>query len=298
MTEAIEATAEVIEPTNELQATYTPAIIADNLTAVEAWVDAQIEPYVGAVLDPKNEQQIKEGRTCMADLNKIKAPIEAERKRIKGLYNAPLKAFEDRVKAITAKVDDARANLKRQVDAADEAFRDARAAALREEYDNVAGAMAGVIGFEAILDRAWLNRSVGEAKACSLLADKAAEALKGYNVLLEQSLNHKDEVMKRFSETLDLALSLELEAKLNEADAKMAEFKEAQKAANMAPEEVLAKEPIEEPSERAVAAPNPINRYRLEMEFKGTQAFAQDVAATLKGIGITGATIKCLGEVA
>lgn len=46
--EAAEVAAEVIEePTSELSVTYTPAVIDDNLTAVEAWVKSQVEPYRG-----------------------------------------------------------------------------------------------------------------------------------------------------------------------------------------------------------------------------------------------------------
>ncbi len=112
----IEVTAEVIEPTDALEVTYTPAVFSDNLAALDAYVDQQIEPYIGAQLDPNDYETIKMGRTCMADLNKLKAPIEAERKRVKKIYEAPLKEFEARVKAITAKIDSARANIKEQVD--------------------------------------------------------------------------------------------------------------------------------------------------------------------------------------
>ena len=97
----IEVTAEVIEPTDALEVTYTPAVFSDNLAALDAYVDQQIEPYIGAQLDPNDYETIKMGRTCMADLNKLKAPIEAERKRVKKIYEAPLKEFEARVKAIT-----------------------------------------------------------------------------------------------------------------------------------------------------------------------------------------------------
>ena len=131
--DAVEVAAEVIEPTGELAVTYTPAVIDDNLEALNAFVEQQIAPYIGAQIDPNDYEQVKEARKCMADLNKLKNPIEAERKRIKREYEAPLKALESRVKAITAKIDEARAVLKAQVDEADARFKELRRAVLVEE---------------------------------------------------------------------------------------------------------------------------------------------------------------------
>lgn len=156
----IEATAEVIEPTDVLEVTYIPAMLSDNLAALDAYVDKQIEPYIGAQLDPNDYETIKMGRACMADLNKLKAPIEAERKRVKKIYEAPLKEFEARVKAITVKIDGARANIKEQVDEADASFKAQRREMLAEEYEGCAGPIADIITFAAILDEKWLNLSL------------------------------------------------------------------------------------------------------------------------------------------
>ena len=95
--EPIEVTAEVIEPSNALEVVYTPAVFSDNLAALEAYVDQQIAPYIGAQIDPADYDQVKQARKCMADLNKLKEPIEAERKRVKREYEAPLKLFEGKV---------------------------------------------------------------------------------------------------------------------------------------------------------------------------------------------------------
>ena len=174
--EVIEATAEVIEPSNALEVTYTPAVLADNLEALNAFVEQQIAPYVGAKIDPNDYEQVKMARKCMADLNKLKDPIDKERKRVKREYETPLKEFEGRVKAITAKIDGARAALKVQVDEADERFREMRRALLVEEYEGCAGPIADVIPFAAILEDAWLNRSTPETKAVNELYEKVEKA--------------------------------------------------------------------------------------------------------------------------
>ncbi len=298
--DAVEVAAEVIEPTGELAVTYTPAVIDDNLEALNAFVEQQIAPYIGAQIDPNDYEQVKEARKCMADLNKLKNPIEAERKRIKREYEAPLKALESRVKAITAKIDEARAVLKVQVDEADARFKELRRAVLAEEYEGCAGPIADVIPFAAVLEDAWLNRSTPEAKAADALYEKVGKALKGYKTLQTKELVHKDEVVKHYADTLDLIAALELEDKLNERDRQMAEFKAAQEAARLVAEERRAPEPEPEPQpEPAPRAEPAADRFRwaLSMEFEGTKEFATSVARTLKGLGLTGASIVCTGVI-
>lgn len=298
--ETIEVTAEVIEPNGELAVTYTPAVLSDNLEALKAFVEQQIAPYVGAQIDPNNYDQVKMARKCMADLNKLKDPIEKERKRIKREYEAPLKEFEGRVKGITSMIDEARAALKVQVDEADERFKEMRRALLMEEYEGCAGPIADVIPFTAILEDAWLNRSTPETKAVNDLYEKVEKALKGYKTLQTKELNHKDEVVKHYADTLDLIAALELEDKLNERDREMAEFKAAQEAAQLVAQQRNEPEPTPEPepvADQPTAAAPPVCRWSLAMEFQGTEDFAKEVAATLKGLGITGASIKFAGVV-
>lgn len=295
--EVIEATAEVIEPSNALEVTYTPAVLADNLEALNAFVEQQIAPYVGAKIDPNDYEQVKMARKCMADLNKLKDPIDKERKRVKREYETPLKEFEGRVKAITAKIDGARAALKVQVDEADERFREMRRGLLIEEYEGCAGPIADVIPFAAILEDAWLNRSTPETKAVNGLYEKVEKALKGYKTLQAKELAHKDEVVKHYAHTLDLIAALELEDRLNERDREMAEFKAAQEAARLVAEERKAPEPEPEPEPQAAPAVPERFSWALSMEFEGTKEFATSVAHALKGLGLTGASIVCTGVI-
>lgn len=298
--ETLEVAAEVIEPSDALEVTYTPAVFADNLAALDAYVEQQIAPYVGAQIDPNDYDQVKEARKCMADLNKLKDPIETERKRIKRAYEAPLKEFEGKVKGITSKIDAARAAIKAQVDEADARFKELRRDLLLEEYEGCAGPIADVIPFSAILEDAWLNRSTMESKAVNALFAKVENALKGYKTLQAKELRHKDEVVKRYADTLDLIAALELEDQLNERDREMAEFKAAQEAAQLVAEQRREPEPAPEtrpaPQPEPACAPEQFS-WALSMEFAGTKEFAASVAQTLKGMGITGASIVCTGVI-
>lgn len=309
MSEPIEVTAEVIEPSNELEVTYTPAVLSDNLAALDAYVDQQIAPYVGVQIDPEDDESIKTGRAVMAELNKLKAPIEEERKRVKRAYEEPFKAFEGRVKGITSKIDKARSDIKAQVDDADARFKEHRRAQLEEEYIGCVGPIADVIHFAAILEDKWLTRSVTWPQASNKLADKAEGALKGYKTLQTKQLNHKDEVIKSYAHTLDIVSALDLEDRLNERDRQMAEFKAAEKAAQLVADQRREPEPTKEPERPSeptsgpavivADAPteDPVYRWALSMEFSGSRSYAERVGAALKALGITGASIKCMGGV-
>lgn len=330
----IEAAAEVVEtglaPAGELAVTYLPAQITDNIDAIAAFVDSKLELYDGTVIDPDDSESLKEARRCMADLNKLKKPIEDERKRIKRDYEAPLKAFEARVKAVTGRIDGARADIKRQVDAADAAFRDNREALLCDEYRAIAGPIADVIPYEALAEDSWLNRSTPERKALDALADRAEEALKGYNALQEMNLAHEQQVLQLYCTTLDMTAALQEESRLADEERRAAEFRAAQEAARMAREQRMAEAfaaerqeqraeteadafapaemppvpwgpqpvPAGEPWRREAETqpePEPVLRWMLHMEFEGTPALARRVADSLRALGITGATIKHVG---
>lgn len=305
MSEEIEVTAEVIEDApreeNELQVIYKPAVIEDNLAALDAFVESRIEIFKGAVIDPEDEKQIKLARAYMADLNKLKEPIEAERKRVKREYEAPLKEFEGRVKAITQKIDSVRGDIKKQVDEADELFRKRRYEHLLEEYKGVAGLLSDVIPFDAILDKKWLNRSTHEGTAENELQEIAVNALKGYETLMKKNLTHKDEVIKKYVETFDIISALELEDELVEKDRQMADFKARQEEMQRAKESMSEPAQPDQKQEQRQGSPReeeqPLCNWSLRMTFIGTKKRAEEVASTLKSIGITGASIKFVGVV-
>lgn len=306
-------TVEIIEaeiiPEDTIEVTYTPATIESNLDALEVRVDEIIAPYIDAKFDITDSEQVKLARGIMADLNKDKNAIDTRRKEIKKIYSEPLKAFETRVNQITHKISEARDAIKVQVDQADKAFRDYRYNVLLTEYEGCVGDVANVIPFEAVLDTKWLGRSIGEKKACDLLQEKAIEALNGFKTLQEQELRHKEEVLHHYAQTLDLMGSLELEAQLNAKDAELAEFQAAQEAVGLAQspepttntqEQQLAPTVApEQPQTPQTDQPHAVQvfKWSLAMEFTGTRAMAQAVANELNGLGITGATIKCLGEI-
>lgn len=296
----VEVVAEIIEPSNELEVVYTPAVFADNLDALEAYVRQEVSKYKSWKIDPKDYEQVKAAKNCMAELNKIKEPIEKERKRVKNEYEAPLKAFEARVKNITSYIDSSRDEIKEQVDEANTLFKEWRHETLENEYQECAGVIADVIPFSALLDPKWLNRSTNEVTAINELYKKMEEAIAGYKTLQTKELKHKDQVVKHYADTLNLIEALQIEDTLNEKDRQMAEWKAKQEAAEALAATNHEPEPLPEPNlvpePQSAAAPE-VFRWSLAMEFEGTREFGRKVAQTLKELGITGATIECVGVV-
>lgn len=301
-TEVIEVQAEIIEPTNELEVTYTQAIIKDNLAAIEAYVDEQLAPYVGAVIDPNDEGQIKEARKAMADLNKLKDPIDKERKRIKREYEAPLKAFEGRVNGITAKINTARAGIKKQVDDADETFKAGRRSVLEAEFAGCTGPLNGLLSFERILNATWLNRSTPEAKALKGMQDAVIDAIEKYETLVASGLRHKDECVKLFCETLDLKQALALDGQLYEKEREAAEFAEkraaAEAAVGIAPAQARQEEAprAAEPTEKEPVH-NWSHHWLLHYEFDGPVSLARALRDAIAPICPTGGSIKDMGVI-
>ena len=225
---------------------------------------------------------------------------------------APMAAFEGRVKGIIGIIDTARDDIDAQFKAGEKAFKDGRRAALQKEYEAVAGPVAGLIPLESFIESEWLAPKKSEEWACGKLADKAAEALDAYNQIMKLDLPFKDEAVARFCETLSFVEAIKRNSELEEERARMEEFRAAQAAvAAQAPEPepkpapmaAPAPSPAPEPAPQPMAAPipepepDPVCRWSLSTQFEGTRTLAQQVAAALKGLGITGAAIRFEGEV-
>lgn len=293
--EVIELQAEIIEPTDELEVTYTQAIIQDNLAAIEAYVDEQLKPYLGSVIDPNDEGQIKEARKAMADLNKLKDPIDNERKRIKREYEEPMKAFEGRVKGITGKIDTARAGIKKQVEDADEAFKANRRSVLEEEFAGCTGPLEGLLSFERILNATWLNRSTPETKALNGMQDAVVDAIEKYETLVASGLRHKDECVKLFCETLDLKQALALDGQLAEREREAAEFAAKRAAAEATVAGKIA--PAERLAEPTVTHKEQVHHWVLHYEFDGPVSLALAIRDAIAPICPTGGSIKDAGVI-
>ena len=238
----IEADAAIIEDKG-LAVTFTPASIEANFSALDARVDELIEGYADATYDltkPANIKQAKHDRTF---LNGIIKEIDERRKSVKREYMRPYEEFESRANAITAKVKKASANIKAQLDEAEENRKDWVYSILKEYYEDFAGALVPVVPYEKIHEEKWLNKSFGEVKAKKAIDEKVTKVAHDWETLKAQKDNlTRYEVAERtFFTELDLGAALSAAHEAQAADERIAELNEVVNAP------VDAVEPMAEP---------------------------------------------------
>lgn len=127
-------------------------VVIDNEAELRAAVAKIAERYTGIVALDK--AQAKKDRT---EIGKVLKSIDDGRKAVKKQMLAPYEAFEDKLKAITAELEQARADIDTQVKAFEEAER-------AEKREKIAELFAGMdnphgVALEAVWSEKWLNAS-------------------------------------------------------------------------------------------------------------------------------------------
>ncbi len=254
----IEAKAEVIEEKG-LTVSFTPAAIDANFAALDARVDELIEGYADATYDLTKAENIKQAKRDRTYLNGIVKEIDERRKAVKREYMRPYDEFEARANAITKKVKDASANIKMQLDEAEERRKDALYATLKEYYEDLAGLLAPVVPYERIHDEKWLNKTFGEIKAKKAIDEKVTKVAHDWDTLKAQqgTLAHYEEAERTFFDTLNLGDALAAAHEAQEKDARIAEMREAVESVQEAQEPIEEPEPVIEPEPIADPAPVP-----------------------------------------
>lgn len=206
--EEILVEAEIVEETTDLEVTVATPEISDNLAALSAHVDEALEPYVGWVVDVSDRKRIAEAKKVLAQLPKLKKRIDAERIRVKKAYTAPLEAWEKRVHEVTNRIETVYREVKGQIDAAEQASRDARREHLIEVYEEFAPALVPMVPFERFEDRKWMRISMNEKAAEAELCDRVAKIARDWDVLKASNLRCPQESEVEFFRTLDLQAAL------------------------------------------------------------------------------------------
>lgn len=259
----IEVEAEVIEDKG-LTVSFTPAAIDANFDALDARVEELIKGYAEARYDLTSSDEIKQAKRDRTYLNGIAKEIDERRKAVKREYMRPLDDFEARANAITAKVKKASANIKEQLDEAEERRKDRAYAILKEYYEDLAGMLAPVVPYERIHDEKWLNKTFGEMKAKAAIDEKVAKVATDWETLQAQreALLRYEVAEREFFATLDLGAALNAAREAQEADeriagmrAEMAEYGNDEMPPDTEPETMP--EPVPEPEPAPQAAPTP-----------------------------------------
>ena len=254
-------------------ATAIPAEIGFNFEELEAELQRRLEHYNHLVV---TEDAIKDAKDDRANLRKLREAIETRRKEVKKQCEAPYKAFEAKVKRLTALIDAPIAAIDGQVKTFEEQEREQKRGEIAGAYDElVPETIRDIIPLDRIMDKKWLNKGT----SMKIIREDIETIVKRTKVditYLEAATTpeYLTAVRARYIDTLDIDAALAHRDKLVAAEQAFQQ-REAQRGMSRPPVKenppVRAQEPVSEP------APIPRHDTRLhdlKLAFKLTQGQA------------------------
>ena len=148
--------------------------ILSNLDEIKAVVEAGIETDRNLVL--ATDEDFYKARKRCADLNKINAQIDEERKRVKKEYIKPYELFESKVKEVTGIITEARENLWGQITAAENVIKERKENEYKAYYENH-GFASEYRTWEQIFNKSWLNKGYSAEKVCKEIDEIISEII-------------------------------------------------------------------------------------------------------------------------
>ena len=200
-----------------------PLGIGTDFARLREWAETLVDGYGAAPLDPvRDYAQAKRDR---AYFNGLVKDIDQRRKAVKEAYTAPLKAFEDECKSVTAILQGAADQAGAVVAEGDRLYREAKEQALRDHFEDFAGELARVVRFEQLEDPKWLNRTTRMEDAQRLLESKIEAVARDWGILA-RFVGEEGYAAARleFRRTLDLGEALKAKDEAAEAGKEIREL--------------------------------------------------------------------------
>ena len=194
-----------------------------NQGEVKSWVAARVRDYKTIAYTADQAKDMKRDR---ADLNKLKAAFEDERKRLKKVCMEPYNRFEQQVKEITALIDEPIQLIDSQLSEIEERRKQLK----QKEIEDLFGTIGfqDFITLERIMDPKWLNATVSlnkiEEQMKNLLFRVGTE-VSTINSLPEFSF----EALENYKKTLDLNMAIAEGQRLADIQKRKQQYEEEQK---------------------------------------------------------------------
>ena len=202
-------------------------VLEANFEEVEAQLRELMQPYEKLVL---REEDISEGKNTLARIRKVEKTIDDYRKSIKRDFTAPLAAFEEKCKALTAVCAESESNLSEQINKYAEQRKAEKLTALRTYFDDNIGTLAPYLRYEQIENPKWGNVTFSVeqaqqeiAQAMDMCAD-GVDAIRGLNSEFEATL------LTAYAKNHDLAAVMKMNSELAETKRREDARREAEEA--------------------------------------------------------------------
>ena len=194
-----------------------------NQEEVKSWVAARVQDYKTIAYTADQAKDMKRDR---ADLNKLKAAFEDERKRLKKVCMEPYNRFEQQVKEITALIDEPIQLIDSQLSEIEERRKQLKQKEIEELFETIG--FQDFITLERIMDPKWLNATVSlnkiEEQMKNLLFRVGTE-VSTINSLPEFSF----EAQENYKKTLDLNMAIAEGQRLADIQKRKQQYEEEQK---------------------------------------------------------------------
>ena len=241
-------------------------VLTANFAEVEAQLRDLMAPYEKLVL---REEDVAEGKNLLARIRKVKATIDDYRKSIKKDFTAPLAAFEEKCKALTAVCYESETNLSEQINKYAEQKRQEKLAGLRAYFEANAGEMKPYLRYEQVENPKWGNvtftvdAAEAEIKQAIDMCADGVDAIRGLGSEFEATL------LTAYAKNHDLAAVMKMNGELAETKKREAARREAEEArrreAEAARKEAEEREKARQEAARA-AAQAQAAKYKLDDE--------------------------------
>lgn len=137
-----------------------------NNEEIKAGIAAMMEDYRGLVF---TENTVGDAKKDRANLNKLKAAFEDERKRVKKLCMEPYNRFEKQLKEVTVLIDEPAKLIDAQIKEVEQMKREEKRKEVQELFKTIG--FQNFVTVEMIWDEKWLNASVPLSKVESQMKD-------------------------------------------------------------------------------------------------------------------------------
>ena len=214
-----------------------------NSEEIKAGIAAMMEDYRGLVF---TENTVGDAKKDRANLNKLKAAFEDERKRVKKLCMDPYNRFEKKLKEVTVLIDEPAKLIDAQIKEVEQMKREEKRKEVQELFKTIG--FQNFVTIEMIWDEKWLNASVTLSNVESQMKDimyRIGEEVGTINHLQEFSF----EALEVYKKTLDLTQAIrkgkelaDIQKRKEEARIAREKAEEERKAAELAEQNA---EPVE-----------------------------------------------------
>lgn len=249
--------------------TALPAEIGFNFDELKPELTERLQHYNTLVV---TEDSIQEAKNDRANLRKLKDAIETRRKEVKKECERPYKAFEAKVKELTALIDAPIAAIDRQIKTFEEQEKEQKHSEIQAAYDYlVPAAIKDVIPLPRILDPRWLNKGTS-MKSIQEAIETVAKRTNVDITYMEAAVDPKyiTAVRAKYIETLDVDKAMDHRDALVAAEQAFQQ-REAQRAASQTPVQEAPPVAAQEPAREPAPAPSTEEKmYSLRLAFQLT----------------------------